>query len=97
MERLFARVPRVVVFCMAGPTVSALAGISPMPGRVFTGLALSGLVARLVAVLFFADSLRPYIELVLAWIDRYWIPGTLVLVALVVLYQWKGRRRVPAF
>lgn len=97
MERLFALAPRLVVFAMAGPTVSALAGISPMSGRVFSALALSGLVARLVVIWFFADSLRPYIELVLAWIDRYWIPGTVVMVALVVLYQWKGRRRIPAF
>jgi len=95
MERLFAFSPRAVVFFMAGPTVSALAGISRMPGRVFAALALTGLVARLLAILFFADTLRAYIELVLAWIDRYWIPGTVVMVALVALYQWKGRRRLP--
>lgn len=96
MERLFARAPHAVVFFMAGPTVSALAGISRMPGRVFAALAFTGLVGRLLAILFLADTLRAYIELALAWIDRYWIPGTVVMVALVALYQWKGRRRLPA-
>ena len=95
MERLFALAPRAVVFFMAGPTVSALAGISRMPGRVFAALAFTGLVGRLLAILFLADTLRAYIELALAWIDRYWIPGTVVMVALVALYQWKGRRRLP--
>lgn len=96
MEWLFARASHVLVFFMAGPTVSALAGVSRMPGRVFAALAASGLLVRLLAILFFADALRAYIELALAWIDRYWVPGTVVMVALVALYQWKGRRRLPA-
>jgi membrane protein DedA with SNARE-associated domain len=96
LERLFARAARAVVFAMAGPTVSALAGISRMPGREFAGFAASGLMLRLLIVLGIAGWLRPYIEVVLAWIDRYWVPGTVLMVALVLLYAWKGRGRVPS-
>jgi len=96
IERLFARAARTVVFTMAGPTVSALAGVSRMPGREFAGFASSGLALRLLIVLGFADWLRPWIEVVLAWIERIWLPGTAVMVALVLLYLWKGRGRVPS-
>ncbi len=97
LERLFSRASRTVVFAMAGPTVSALAGTSPMRGRVFATWAASGLVVRLLIVIGVATWLRPYIEVVLAWIDRYWIPGTVVMVVLVAIYAWKRRGRLPSF
>ena len=97
LERLFARASRTVVFTMAGPTVSALAGTSPMRGRVFAIWAFTGLVVRLLIVIGVATWLRPYIEVVLAWIDRYWIPGTVVMVVLVAIYAWRRRGRVPSF
>jgi hypothetical protein len=91
IERLFSRASHVVVFAMASPTVAALAGISGMRTGVFLALATAGLIIRLVIVLGFAEWLREPIEWLLAWIDEYWIPGTVVLVAGVVLYQWRRR------
>ena len=94
MERLFARASHAVVLLMAGPTVSVLAGISGMRAGVFVPLATLSLVLRALLVLGFAAWIREYIEVVLAWIDEYWIPGTVVMVALVGVYRW--RRRAPS-
>lgn len=93
LERLFSRAPRVVVLFISGPTVSALAGISGMRTPVFVALAGTSLTVRMLLVLGFAEWIREYIEVALAWIDEYWIPGTVVMVALVLLYRW--RRRAP--
>ena len=95
LERLFARASYAVVLFLSGPTVSALAGISGMRQRVFVTLATLCTVARIVVVIFFAEALRQYIEVVLAWIDRNWIPGTVVMVALVSIYRWRNRGRLP--
>lgn len=96
LERLFERASYVVVLAMTGPTVSALAGISGMRAAVFTALATTGLVIRVVIVIFLAEEIREYIEVVLAWIDRYWIPGTVMMVTGVVAYRWKARGRLPS-
>ena len=94
MERLFARASHAVVLGMAGPTVSVLAGISGMRATVFVPLATLSLVVRALLVLGFAAWMREYIEVALTWIDEYWIPGTVVMVALVGVYRW--RRRAPS-
>ncbi len=94
MERLFARASHAVVLLMVGPTVSVLAGISGMRAAAFFPLATLSLVLRASLVLGFAAWIREYIELALAWIDEYWIPGTLVMVTLVALYRW--RRGAPS-
>jgi membrane protein DedA with SNARE-associated domain len=96
VERLFSRASHVVVFVMAGPTVSALAGISGMRTGVFLGLATPGLVVRLLIVLGFAEWLRQPIEWLLELIDEYWIPGTVVLVAGMAIYQWRRRAALRA-
>ncbi len=93
LERLFSRASHAIVVLMTGPMVSALAGISGMRARVFFPLATLSLVARMVLVLGFAAWIREYIEIALAWIDEYWIPGTVVMVAGVAIYRW--RRRNP--
>jgi len=93
IEQLFGLAPRVVVLLMAGPTVSILAGISGMRGVVFGALATLSISLRAVAILLFAEWLRVYIELVLAWIDEVWVPATVVMVASVLVYRW--RRRTP--
>ncbi len=93
LERIFARAPRLVVLGMAGPTISALAGISGMRVWAFSALAAASLVLRSLLVLGFAAWIREWIELARAWIDEWWIPGTVVMVALVIVYRW--RRRTP--
>ena len=94
IERLFSRASHTVVLLMTGPTVSALAGISGMRASVYLGLAGVGLVARVLIVLFFAEALREPIEAVLAWIDRYWLPGTVLIIAAIVVQRWHSRRRL---
>lgn len=96
LERLFARASHAVVLLLTGPTVSALAGISGMRLAVFAPLAATGLVARTLIVILLAEQLRGYIELLLAWIDRYWIPGTVLMVAGVALYRFTTRGRLPS-
>ena len=89
VERLFARASHLVVLVGTGPTVSALAGISGMRVSVFLALGSASLLARLLVVLGFAELLREPIEQLLALIDDYWIPGTVVLVIGIAIYQWR--------
>jgi membrane protein DedA with SNARE-associated domain len=96
LERLFARAPRLVVLGAAGPTVSALAGMSGMRLSTFLALATVGLAVRLWVWIQFADVLRGPIEQVLAWIDEYWVPGTIVLVAIIGVTQWRRVRAARA-
>ncbi len=93
LERIFARAPRLVVFGISGPSISALAGVSGMATWLFASLATASLVLRSLAVLYFADWIGEYVEIARAWIDEYWVPGTVVMVAGVLLYRW--RRRAP--
>ena len=94
LERIFRRASAPIVFVFSGPTISALAGVSGMRPRSFAALAASGLVLRAIAVLAVAVSVRGYIEIVLAWIDEHWVPGTIAMLVFVGLYLW--RRRAPS-
>ena len=96
LERLLERAAYVVVLLMTGPTVSALAGVSGMRVGVFVPLATLGLIARVVLVIVLAEEIRPYIEAILAWIDSYWIPGTVLMVAGVVVYRLRVRGKLPS-
>ena len=79
---------------MAGPTVSALAGISGLRSGTFAALATLSVVFRLIVMVGFAEWLREYLEIVLAFIDEHWLPGTILMVAGVAIYRW--RRQEPA-
>ena len=92
VERLFSRASHAVVLVMAGPTVSALAGISGMRLGTFLTLATIGLVARLMLLIWFAEWIREPLEGLLALIDEYWVPGTVVLASGVGLAQWRRYR-----
>jgi len=93
LERIFSRASSLVVLTMAGPTVSALAGISGMGVGLFSALASASLVGRGILVLGLAAWMRPWLEMARAWIEEWWIPGTVVMVIAVALYRW--RRRAP--
>jgi len=94
LERLFARAGDAVVLGLPGPTVSLIAGSSGMRLRRFVVLVSLGLVARMLVVLWIGDWLRRPIEVLLAWIDEYWVPGTILMATAVVLYRWRRRRAV---
>lgn len=93
LERLFSRASHLVVLLMVGPTVSALAGIGGMRPLVFAALAGTGTALRMLLILGFAEWMRAYIEVALAWIDEYRVPGTVVMVLAVLIYRL--RRRTP--
>ncbi len=96
LERIFKRASHLVVFLFTGPGISTIAGSSGMRAPVFLPLATLGLSLRMILVLVLAEWLRAPIEALLAFIDQYWIPGTILLVAAVVVYRWRQRgSRVP--
>ena len=76
--------------------MSALAGVSGMGRLTFTALSVVNLAVRAVIVLGFAEWLREYVELVLAWIRAYWVPATAVTVLAAILYQLARRRGAAA-
>ena len=93
IESWFRKAPRLVVLFFAGPTVSALAGMSGMAISTYVGLASLSLLARLVLILAFGELLREPIEWLLALIDEYWVQITTAMVLGVLLYQWWRIRR----
>jgi len=95
VERLFERAPRLVVALMAGPTVSALAGISGMALATYLALSSLSLTLRAAVMLGLAELLEVYIEMVRGWVVEYRVPGTIVMVAAVALY-WRRQGLRPA-
>lgn len=93
LERLFQRAGHVVVLVGVGPTVSTLAGISGMRLLPFAGLATISLFFRLVVLYAFAEAFSGPIERVLDWIAEYRLPGTIVIIAGIAIWQYTRRRR----
>jgi membrane protein DedA with SNARE-associated domain len=89
LERLFQRASWAMVVFLPGPTLSTIAGSSGMAPRAFVPLVILGLVLRMIVLIGFAEWLRAPIEALLALIDEYWVPGTLILIAAIALYQWR--------
>ena len=50
----------------------------------------------MLVILGFAEWLRAYLEIALAWIDEYWVPGTVVMVLGVGVYYWRRRKPLAA-
>jgi heme A synthase len=50
----------------------------------------------MVLIIAFGEWLREPIEAILEWIDRYWIPGTVVMVSGVLVYRWFRKRGAVA-
>lgn len=92
LERVFARAPHTVVLVMSGPSVCALAGVSGMRIGAFLPLATLSLGVRVLIVMGFAEWMRVYVEIVLGWIDAYWVPATAATATGVVLYLARQRR-----
>jgi membrane protein DedA with SNARE-associated domain len=76
--------------------VSGLAGMTGMHPAAFVPLAVASLTLRMLFELAFAAWLREPIEWLLARIDEYWVPGTVVMVGGALLYQWHRIRRARA-
>jgi hypothetical protein len=94
LERLFQRARYPAVFLLPGPIMSTIAGKARMPITTWISLVASGLVLRMIAIVWFGEWMREPIERLLALFDEYWIPGTIVLVTVTAIYQW--RKRQPA-
>jgi membrane protein DedA with SNARE-associated domain len=93
LERAFERWSYGIVVFFPGPTVSTIAGASGMRRGVFAALALLGLGIRMLVIISFGEWFRQPIEEILEIIDRYWVEGTVVLVAGIVAYRLERRRR----
>lgn len=91
LNRLFQRARYPAVFLFPGPIMSAIAGNARMPGATWIAWIVSGLVVRMIVIVWFGEWLREPIEELLALFDEYWIPGTIVLVGGTLLYQWRKR------
>jgi len=99
LERVFGRHGAWLVLLLPSPSVSALAGISGMRTGRFVALAVPGLIVRVLLIVGFAEWLRGPIELLLAWIDAHWVPGTIALVIGVAgqqAWRWRRMRRTAA-
>jgi membrane protein DedA with SNARE-associated domain len=92
LERAFNKAPHPVLFLMIGPVTSAIAGSSRMKPWVYGVVAGTGLMTRSLVILEFADWLREPIEALLALIEQYQLPVTLVLVFGIAIYQIRKRR-----
>lgn len=95
-ENLFNKFPVVTVLLLTSPVIGIMAGIAGMRALTFAGLSALALVFRMVLVLVLGDWLQEPIDVVRAWIDAYWLPGTIVLVALIVLRTLRKRARAGA-
>ena len=91
LERLFNRASHLVVFLFSGPGMSTIAGSSGMRSAVFLPLVTLGLIFRMLLVLGIAEYFREAIEALLALIEEYWLPGTIVLVVAVGFFRWRWR------
>ena len=96
LERLFRRFGNgsfALVFLFPGAAMSTIAGDSGMRSGVYLPMVIAGLVIRMLIVLWIGDWLREPIQIVVGWINQYWVPGTVVLVAGIAFYQWRQRVR----
>ena len=93
LEPIFQRYGHAVVLFAVGPTTSAFAGIYGMPVRTFTALAIPSLILRMTLIVYLAEWFEAPIRALLAWIDLYWVEGTVILVALIGGYQFHTWRR----
>lgn len=92
LQRIFDRWSVPAVLFAGGPGMSSIAGVSGMRLGLFAPLVLIGLVGRMMGMLLFADWLREPILWLLVVIEEYQIPGTIVLVVLLIAWQWRKRR-----
>jgi membrane protein DedA with SNARE-associated domain len=81
---------------MVGPTISTLAGISRMRIAMFVALATISLVVRMVLFYAFADAFREPIAQFLESLEDYRAPGTLLLIAGILVWQLVKRRRASS-
>ncbi len=96
LERIFRSSEKrsfALILLFPGPAMSTIAGDSGMRPAVYVSFLIAGLVLRMQVVLWLGEWLRDPIELVIAWIGQNWVPGTVVLVAGIALYQWRQRQR----
>ena len=91
LQALFARSAHAVVFFLPGPAMSTIAGSSGMRTRVFLPLVVMGLVFRTFIVIEIGERFRGPIEQFLGWVDEYWIPVTVLMIAVMGIYQWKSK------
>ncbi len=96
LERIFRRFERgsfALILLFPGPAMSTIAGDSGMRPGVYLSMLIAGLVLRMQIVLWVGDWLREPIEIVVGWIEQYWVPGTVVLVAGIAFYRRRQRLR----
>jgi uncharacterized membrane protein YdjX (TVP38/TMEM64 family) len=91
LQALFARAAYAVVFFLPGPAMSTIAGSAGMRSRVFLPIVTLGLVFRTILVIEIAEWFQEPIAHFLGWVDEYWIPSTVLILAAMAIFQWKGQ------
>lgn len=91
LDRIFQRAKYPAVVFLPGPIMSTIAGNARMAFSAWLPLIVCGVVARGIVYVWFGEWLREPIERLLYWFDEYWVPGTIVLVAGTLVYQWRRR------
>ncbi len=94
-ERMFRKAGAVMVLLLPGMS-SPVAGATRMPATVFFPCATVGVIAWVSLTYVVGDALREWTTPVLAFIREHMLATTAACALLVLVYQWRQRRRVSA-
>ena len=87
IERMFNRAPIPALLLLPGAGMSIVAGSAGMRPTLYLPVAALGTALRALALLGFGEWLRAPIEALLVLVDEYWIPGTVLIVAALLLHR----------
>ena len=96
LERWFPRVGWLLLFAIPGYPMCLLSGITRMRQLPFVVVNLAGTVTRLALVWWVADLFSGPLGTVIDFINRYSIPFTVALFALVVVQTVRNQRRLAS-
>ncbi len=96
LERWFPRVGWLLLFGIPGYPMCLLSGIARMRQLPFVVVNLAGTVTRLALVWWVADLFSGPLGTVIDFINRYSIPFTVALFALVVVQTVRNQRRLAS-
>lgn len=93
LEEYFPRFGWLILILYPNPVVCAMAGASAMNFWIFFACALAGVIGFVVVSRVFGDVLHPVTSSIANFGQHYWIPLTILTVAIVLIGIVQGIRR----